>query len=70
MPAAKTVMESLIGSGLDIPYDCSEGLCGTCEAHNVKRQIDHCDREFGSTERARTMTCCSRAVGKKIILAL
>ncbi len=53
--------------------DCGEGLCGTCEARVLEGEIDHRDRVLTGQERAkgdRLMTCCSRAKGKKIVLAL
>ena len=69
----QTLHEALINAGIDITCDCKEGLCGSCEATVVEGEIDHRDRVLTQTERAagtRMMTCCSRAKGTKISLAL
>jgi cytochrome P450/ferredoxin-NADP reductase len=74
VPPDRTLLQALRGSGIDLPSDCEEGLCGTCEVAVVEGDIDHRDKVLSATERAantRMMTCCSRAcVGKKLILAL
>jgi cytochrome P450/ferredoxin-NADP reductase len=74
VPPDRTLLQSLRASGIDIPSDCEEGLCGTCEVAVVAGDVDHRDRVMSASERAankRMMTCCSRArFGKKLILAL
>ncbi|HVS77404.1 MAG TPA: cytochrome P450/oxidoreductase [Steroidobacteraceae bacterium] len=74
VPPDRTLLQALRASGIDIPSDCEEGLCGTCEVAVVEGDIDHRDKVLSAAERAankRMMTCCSRAcVGKKLILAL
>lgn len=74
VPSDRTLLQSLRASGIDIPSDCEEGLCGTCEVAVVDGDIDHRDHVLSASERAankRMMTCCSRARrGKKLILAL
>ena len=32
VPAGKTILESVIASGLDAPYSCQSGICTTCMA--------------------------------------
>lgn len=71
--AHETVLSALTAAGIDVPCDCSEGLCGTCEIEVLDGDIDHRDKVLSKSERAlnnRMMTCCSRAKGGKIILAL
>lgn len=71
--ADQTLLEVLNGAGIDINCDCREGLCGSCEAEVIEGGIDHRDRVLSRPERAtgrRMMTCCSRASGGKITLAL
>lgn len=73
VPRDRTLLQSLRASGIDIPSDCEEGLCGTCEVAVVEGHVDHRDKVLSAPERAantRMMTCCSRARGKKLILAL
>ncbi|HEX8758017.1 MAG TPA: cytochrome P450/oxidoreductase [Steroidobacteraceae bacterium] len=74
VPTDRTLLQALRASGIDIPSDCEEGLCGTCEVAVIEGDIDHRDKVLSAAERAantRMMTCCSRAcMGKKLVLAL
>jgi cytochrome P450/ferredoxin-NADP reductase len=73
VPADQTLLEALRGVGVDVPSDCEEGLCGTCEVNVIAGEIDHRDKVLSSAERAdgrRMMTCCSRSRGSKLVLAL
>ncbi len=74
MAADQTVLDALRASNIDIQSDCEEGgLCGSCEAPVLDGEVDHRDMVLTKTERARNksmMTCCSRACGTKITLAL
>ncbi len=69
----QTLLEALTAAGVDVPCDCNEGLCGTCEVGVLEGVVDHRDRVLTSGERAtnsRLMACCSRAKEKKLRLAL
>ncbi len=71
--ADQSLLETLQTAGIDIPCDCGEGLCGTCEVAVIDGDIDHRDKVLSKSERAenrRMMACCSRARGDKITLAL
>jgi ferredoxin len=71
--ADETVLQALRGANIDIPSDCEEGLCGSCEAVVVDGDIDHRDVVLSKSERAagnRMMTCCSRARGPRLALDL
>ncbi len=71
--ANQTVLEALLAKGMDVPNDCKEGICGTCEIEVIEGDIDHRDQVLTSKERKqgdRMMTCCSRVKGQKITLAL
>lgn len=74
VPCDRTLLQSLRASGIDIPSDCEEGLCGTCEVAVIEGDVDHRDQVLSASERTgnrRMMTCCSRARGgKKLLLAL
>lgn len=69
----QTLLEALTAAGVDVPSDCCEGLCGTCEVAVTDGHIDHRDLVLSRTERKandRMMACCSRAAGKRLTLAL
>lgn len=69
----QTLLQALQAVGVDVPCDCGEGLCGTCEVALLEGDVDHRDKVLSRAERAdsrRMMACCSRAMGQKIVLAL
>jgi len=69
----QTLLEALTAAGVDVPCDCGEGLCGTCEVQVSGGEIDHRDKVLSRAERAegrRMMSCCSRAKGKALVLDL
>lgn len=73
VPPDQTLLQALQSAGFDVPCDCGEGLCGTCEVAVVAGEVDHRDKVLSKSERLanhRMMACCSRAVGQRIILAL
>ncbi|WP_342129673.1 cytochrome P450/oxidoreductase [Hydrogenophaga sp. OTU3427] len=73
VPAHQTLLQALQAAGFDVPCDCGEGLCGTCEVGLVAGEVDHRDKVLTQHERAqnkRMMSCCSRAAGQTIVLAL
>jgi cytochrome P450/ferredoxin-NADP reductase len=68
-----TLLGALRAAGIDVPSDCEEGLCGTCEVAILSGTADHRDKVLTSRERAantRIMTCCSRALGGSLTLPL
>lgn len=68
IPKDKTLLEILLNNDIDVPNDCGEGLCGSCEVLVVEGDdIDHRDHVLTATEKEsnqKMMTCCSRASGK------
>lgn len=71
--ADQTLLEALQSAGLDVPCDCGEGLCGTCEVRVLDGEVDHRDKVLSKVERAanqRMMACCSRAKGRQVTLSL
>lgn len=69
----RTLLQALRTAGVDVPSDCEEGLCGSCQVEVIEGEIDHRDKVLTAAERAgqdRLMSCCSRAKGKKLVLAL
>ena len=73
VPPDRTLLQALQAVGVDVPCDCGEGLCGTCEVAVVSGEVDHRDKVLTKAERAantRLLACCSRAAGQKVVLAL
>ncbi|AMD00068.1 cytochrome P450/oxidoreductase [Halomonas chromatireducens] len=73
VPPERTLLQVLRTAGIDVPSDCEEGLCGSCQVEVVEGEVDHRDKVLTAAERAsqdRLMSCCSRARGRKLVLAL
>lgn len=71
--AGQTLLEAVRAVGIDVPSDCEEGLCGSCEVQVLHGAIAHRDKVLSSAERAegkRMMACCSRGAGARVRLAL
>lgn len=39
-PRRATLVETMLAAGLDVPYSCREGQCGSCAATLVRGQVD------------------------------
>lgn len=72
--ADRTLLQALRAANIDVPSDCGEGLCGSCEVHVLAGQVDHRDVVLTRGERERNdrmMACCSRACGgQRLVLEL
>lgn len=73
VPPGKTILETLLDAGLDVPYSCMEGVCGTCETRVVEGIPDHRDLILTEAEQAANKTmmiCCSGCKGERLVLDL
>lgn len=73
VPPDRTLLEVLRAANVDLPSDCEEGLCGTCEVEVLEGEVDHRDAVLSRGERAQNrkmMACCSRAAGPRLVLGL
>jgi len=72
VPKGCSILDALMMSGIDAPYSCYEGLCGTCETQVLEGEPDH--RDHILTEKARQegriIICCSGSRSKKLVLDL
>ncbi len=71
--AGHTILDSLIEIGIEPPYSCREGICGTCEVAVLEGTPDHRDLVLSAAEKAegkRMMICCSGAKSGKLVLDL
>lgn len=67
------VLDVLIENGIDIPYSCEQGICGTCMVKVISGIPDHRDMFMTDAERAcndRFTPCCSRSLGDRLVLDL
>lgn len=71
--AQEGVLDALGRLGVDHPWACGEGLCGTCEAPVLEGEVLHLDAVLAPAERAaarRMMVCVSRCAGARLVLDL
>lgn len=70
VPGEQSLLEVLNAAGIDLPSDCREGLCGSCEVAVVSGDLAHRCAVLTGPERAegaRLMACCSRARGRLVL---
>jgi vanillate O-demethylase ferredoxin subunit len=73
VPAGRTALEVLAEAGVDIPYSCEEGVCGTCLTRVLAGEPDHRDLYLTDEEHAANdqfTPCCSRARTPLLVLDL
>lgn len=73
VPPGKTILDTLLDAGLDIPYSCMEGVCGTCETKVLEGTPDHRDLILTEDEHAAgksMMICCSGSKSETLVLDL
>jgi vanillate O-demethylase ferredoxin subunit len=73
VPAGRTVIQALAAQGVQLPYSCEEGVCGTCLTRVLDGIPDHRDLYLTEEEQAANdqfMPCCSRAKTKLLVLDL
>jgi vanillate O-demethylase ferredoxin subunit len=73
VPADKTVLEVLVANGVDVPYSCEQGVCGTCLTRVLEGTPDHRDMYLSDEEQEQNdqfMPCCSRSKSKLLVLDL
>ncbi|MEZ2295018.1 2Fe-2S iron-sulfur cluster-binding protein [Variovorax sp. RCC_210] len=69
----QTILDTLLAAGVDAPYACMEGVCGSCETRVLAGTPDHRDLVLsGEEQRAndRMMICCSGAKSATLVLDL
>jgi vanillate O-demethylase ferredoxin subunit len=73
IPAGRTVIQVLAEHGVDIPYSCEEGVCGTCLTRVLDGVPEHRDMYLTDEEHAANdqfTPCCSRARSARLVLDL
>jgi ferredoxin-NADP reductase len=73
IPEGKTILDALLDAGVDIPFSCMEGVCGTCETKVISGVPDHRDLILTESERQggkTMMICCSGSKSAELVLDL
>jgi vanillate O-demethylase ferredoxin subunit len=67
----QSMLEALLGAGIDIPASCCGGICGACRIEWLEGTPVHRDRVLSSTERARSlMACVSGSAEERLVVDL
>jgi ferredoxin-NADP reductase len=73
VPPGVTILDTLLGAGIDVPHSCREGVCGACETAVLSGEPFHRDLLLSQQEKAANksmMICCSRAQSDVLVLDL
>ncbi|SNR53235.1 Ferredoxin-NADP reductase [Haloechinothrix alba] len=71
VPAERSVLDVLLDEGCDVPNDCREGICGSCETKVLDGSVEHRDHVLTEKERrsgGTMMVCVSRAARERLVL--
>jgi tetrachlorobenzoquinone reductase len=69
----QTILDALMGIGIEPMYSCREGICGTCEVGVIAGVPDPRDLVLTEAERAagrRILVCCSGSKSDTLVLDL
>jgi vanillate O-demethylase ferredoxin subunit len=71
--ADQTVIQALALAGVEVPYSCEQGVCGTCLTRVIEGVPDHKDLYLTPEEQAANdqfTPCCSRSKSAVLVLDL
>jgi ferredoxin-NADP reductase len=71
VPADTTILDAMLGAGLDPMFDCKRGDCGVCATAVIDGAVEHRDNCLSEAEKAAGKTihiCISRARGARLVL--
>jgi ferredoxin-NADP reductase len=67
----ESILQALTDAGVDAPFSCSEGICGTCETRVIAGVPDHRDLVLSDQEKETgdvLMICCSGSKTARLVL--
>ena len=73
IPQGKSILDAVLDAGVQVPYSCMEGVCGSCETAVLEGVPEHRDLILSKEEKASNKTmliCCSGSKGAKLVLDL
>lgn len=71
--SGKSILDALLDAGIDVPFSCMEGICGSCRTRVISGVPDHRDSVLTAAERAvndSMLVCCSGAKEGRLVLDL
>ena len=73
VPPDQSILKVLQGAGVEVPFSCSEGVCGTCLTKVVEGEPDHWDMYLTPEEQEKgdcIMVCISCSKSPRLVLDL
>ena len=73
VPPEKSILQVLQDAGVEVPFSCSEGVCGTCLTQVKEGEPEHWDMYLTPEEQEKNdcmMVCISRSKSPKLVLDL
>ena len=71
--SAQSILQALQDAGIEVPFSCGEGICGTCKTAVKEGVPEHWDMYLTPEEQEKNdciMICISRSKSKKLVLDL
>jgi ferredoxin-NADP reductase len=71
VPCDRTLLEVLLGAGIDVNFECREGTCGSCELEVLEGEPDHRDsivNHAAADDDKVFFPCVSRAHSARLVL--
>ena len=68
----QTLLDALLAAGLDVPYSCKTGICGSCQAHLTAGQVQLATQGVLTDAEVReqqVLTCQARPLSDGITVA-
>lgn len=73
VPPGKSMLDVLLDAGIDVPYSCMQGVCGSCRLTVIEGTPDHRDGYLSDNQRAANdavIPCCSGSLSQRLVLDL
>ena len=70
---SQTILQALQEAGVEVPFSCGEGVCGTCLTSVKEGEPDHWDMYLTPEEQEKgdcMMICISRSKSDRLVLDL
>ncbi|MDK2660393.1 2Fe-2S iron-sulfur cluster-binding protein [Cupriavidus consociatus] len=67
----KSILDTLLDAGVDVPHGCKQGICGACKTQIVRGEPDHRDSVLSASERTAgnvMMVCVSGCKSEELVL--
>ncbi len=69
--ADQTLLQALLDAGVDVPYSCESGICGTCVTPVAEGEPEHHDQFLSDAEKSANTcmaVCVSRSHSPRLVL--